>query len=380
MDRINEVTILVVDDAPENLDIIGELLKGYKQKVATNGEKALKIAFSDNPPNLILLDVMMPEMDGFEVCRRLKSNPRTKNIPVIFITAKNQPEDIVKGFEIGGVDYVTKPFNPAELIARVTTHIELKKSRDIVLRQNEELKQKNDELEKLIDRMNEFLGMAAHDLRNPLTAILLCSEMIQSQLENSHFNQTKGMESIEKIFNLAERMNRIISDLLSISTIESGKIRLELQSENMNSILDENFDFFKQVANEKKIQFVLKKDQNIPEIMIMVDKFRITQVIENLLSNAIKYTSPGGIVTLSSKVSDSKMIIDIEDNGLGLDEQDLQLVFQSFQKLSAKPTGGELSTGLGLAIVKKIIDLHNGEIWVKSEKGKGSTFSFALPL
>lgn len=373
-DLKKDMIVLAVDDIVENLQVLGSVLseKGVRVAFATNGEQALA-SVSKKPPDLILLDVQMPGIDGYSVCEKLKSNPETENIPVIFLTAKTQTEDIVRGFDAGGVDYVIKPFNTAELLARVFTHLEVKRSRDTILHQNKELAE-------LIDKQNEFLGMAAHDLRNPLSAIMVYSELMQSQFKSGRFDLLKGEENNEKIYYLSQRMNRLISDLLNISAIESGKVKLDFKTENFITILEENVEFFKRVANEKTIQLFLQKDENIPIARIKVDKFRIIQVIENLLSNAVKYTLPGGEVYVFYEIKDSKLITHIKDTGVGLDEEDLKCIFQSFKKLSAKPTGGESSTGLGLAIVKKIVALHGGKIFVQSEKGKGSTFSFSLPL
>jgi signal transduction histidine kinase len=387
--------ILAIDDDSKILQLLENLLpeKGFNIITENNGKKALKSVLS-NKPDLILLDVLMPGMDGYTVCKKLKIHPDLKDLPIIFLTSKTQTEDIVKGFESGGVDYVTKPFNISELLARVNTHLELKNSKDTILKQNdelarlnsdltrlnEELKQKNKELEELIEKKNEFLGMAAHDLRTPLAAIIMRTELMQLQIENDKFNLVKGKGDLDKIIGMAQRMTRLISDLLSYSAIEIGKVKLDLKKEKFIPILEEHVEFFKRIANEKNIHLDIHKNEKINDIDVIIDKFRIIQVIENLLSNAIKYTFGGGKVVVSYEVKEMKFITHIKDTGQGLNSSDLNYIFKSFRKLSAKPTGGEPSTGLGLAIVKKIIDLHGGEIWVKSEKGKGSTFSFSLPL
>jgi two-component system, sensor histidine kinase and response regulator len=366
--------VLAVDDIVENLQVLGNLIRenGIKFAFAMNGEQALA-SIASKLPDLILLDIQMPGMTGYEVCKKLKENPATKDIPVIFLTARTEIEDIVQGFNLGGVDYIMKPFNPSELLARVFTHLDLKIAKDLILKQNKELAQ-------LINKQNEFLGMAAHDLRNPLSIISLYAGVVEMQLEKNIIDKDKIKFNIETIHRTTERMNRLISDLLNISSIESGKIELVIRKENLIDILQENVENFKRVANEKNIQLIFQRDEDVKQAMVNIDKFRIIQVMENLLSNAVKYTYPLGEIHVSYEISGERVITHVKDTGQGLNENDINELFTSFKRLSARPTGGESSTGLGLAIVKKIIDLHAGEIRVKSVEGKGSTFSFSLKL
>src|SRR5262245_15914842 len=210
--------ILVVDDLTKNLQVVGTMLRaqGYDVMPATSGPHALELVQMD-PPDLILLDLMMPEMDGLEVCRRLKADPLTQPIPVIFLTASNEMEHLVKGFEVGAVDYVTKPFNAPELLARVRTHLELKQARDLIFRNGLELRRLNEE-------KNEIMGIAAHDLRSPLNAVKGYSEMV---LEDAALGR-ENAELIQRIHEAATRMAEMVQNLLDANRIERGEMQLHL--------------------------------------------------------------------------------------------------------------------------------------------------------
>ncbi len=235
-----------------------------------------------------------------------------------------------------------------------------------------------DELKVLNEKKNAFLGMAAHDLRNPLSGMSNYIELIIYAIKQNRFDHVKGINDLEKTLSLTQRMSKLINDLLDITAIESGKIQLQMKYENIHQILSDSVEFHQRIAQQKEIQLHYSENTELP--LVSLDANKISEVLDNLLSNAIKYTYPGGMVHIRSKVNDSYLIVSIEDTGQGLNKDELKDLFISFKKLSAKPTAGESSTGLGLAIVKKIIELHNGKIQVSSEKGKGTIFTFFLPL
>jgi len=362
--------ILIVDDVPKNLQVLAGMLvkKNYELAIATNGREAL-VRLEEISPDLILLDIMMPEMDGFETCRKLKENPSTAEIPVIFLTAKTDPEDILKGFELGGVDYVTKPFNSTELLARVHTHLELKRAREILI-------EKNKKLEELNKLKNKFLGIAAHDLRNPLGVIkyyvfCLLSYMNQNLTE-------KQISCIDKMGKTTEHMLKLLNNLLDISAIESGKLTLEFAPEDYRKFLESSMEDNGIIAEKKKISLHLKFEDNIPTINF--DKNKLSQVINNLISNAIKYSHPDTEVTVEVIKEGDYILTKVIDQGQGIPSEELCTLFKEFQKTSVKSTAGEKSTGLGLAITKKIVEGHGGSVGVKSEVGKGSEFYFTLPF
>jgi two-component system sensor histidine kinase/response regulator len=236
--------VLVVDDIPKNLQVVGTMLRnaGYAIMPATSGAKALE-GVRVQSPDLILLDLMMPEMDGLEVCRRLKADPLTQQIPVIFLTASNEMEHLVKGFEMGAVDYVTKPFNPPELLARVRTHLELKHARDTIVRYGQELSRLNEE-------KNEFMGIAAHDLRNPLGAIIGYSELVVEDARSLKHDDLD--DNGRRIVEAASRMVEMVQNLLDANRIERGEMKLNLAPTDLCPLLNEVIETQRPPATTKQ--------------------------------------------------------------------------------------------------------------------------------
>jgi signal transduction histidine kinase len=367
--------IMLVDDTPANIDVLRKTLEtdDYEIAVAPNGEMTLKIAPRFNP-DLILLDVMMPGMDGYETCAKLKSMEETKDIPIIFITAKNEPEDIIKAFDVGGVDYITKPFRGKEVCARVQNQLALKSSESARKALIKDLKIKNIRLENLDGIKNNLLGIAAHDLRNPLASVRGFSEMLIANETNLGEDSKEMLHMIQDISN---HMLDLVNDLLDYSVIESGKVHLERRKENLKTLLEKRVRLSRIFAEKKKI-ILCEHLNEIPELSL--DSSRIIQVIDNLISNAIKYSPPESQVDVSIENKNGYAWVSVQDKGPGITAEDQKKLFQEFQNLSTKPTGGESSTGLGLAIVKKMVEAHDGQLKVDSSLGKGSTFSFGIPL
>lgn len=246
-----------------------------------------------------------------------------------------------------------------------------------VAERTQELADKNNELEFLNEKKNEFMGIAAHDLRNPLNAIIGYTDLMLMQIQDQPYRPEDTIEDLMTVQKSAKQMAQLISELLDISAIESGKLSLELQTENLLTILKECERLHSPAASHKNITLHIDYSTDLPDVLL--DRSRIIEVIDNLLSNAIKYTYPNGNISVLSEYNDREVILHVKDTGQGLDDEDMKNIFMSFKRLSSKPTGGEASTGLGLAIVKKIIELHGGRVWVESLKGKGSVFSFSIP-
>ena len=360
--------ILIVDDTPTNLGILEDILdKNYFISVAQSGTQALSVTkmFS---PDLILLDVNMPELDGFETCRRLKSREDTRHIPVIFITARVEPDDVVQGFKEGGVDYITKPFNHSEVIERVQTHLKIQK----LIKQ---LESKNVQLKELNELKNSFLGMASHDMRNYLSAIRGYSQILQEDQEELPGEMRNQFLSF--IYKSSENMLKMVNDLLDVSVIESGKLQLDTRLESLKEIIDHHIMVNRFFADKKDIHL----QAELADVsQCLVDANKIGQVIDNLISNAVKFSKPGTTVFISLKEKEEKLIFSVKDEGPGISEEDQAKLFQHFQKLSARPTAGESSSGLGLAISKKMIAAHEGQLNVTSQLGSGATFWFEIPL
>jgi signal transduction histidine kinase len=357
-------SVLVVDDVTKNLQVVGSMLRnaGYAVTAATTGPEALE-GVRMRAPDLILLDLMMPGMDGIEVCRKLKSDTQTDQIPVIFVTASNEMEHLVKGFEVGAVDYVTKPFNPPELLARVRTHVELKQARDTILRYSAELRHLNDE-------KNEFMGIAAHDLRNPLTVIKGFSELI---IDDARGIKHPDIEDHgRRIRDAAERMVEMVQNLLDANRIERGEMQLKISATDLRPVITCVVESQRARASAKQQTIHLEGEPT--QALAQVDGSIVAQVFENLVSNAVKYSPAGKNIWVRLKRSDGSVRCEVQDEGPGLSAEDQKKLFGKFARLSAKPTGGEHATGLGLSIVKRMVEAMNGRVWCESELGHGAKF------
>jgi signal transduction histidine kinase len=364
--------VLVVDDIPKNLQVVGAMLRsdGHELMAATSGAQALE-GVRHQLPDLILLDLMMPEMDGLEVCRRLKSDPLTQAIPVIFLTASNEMEHLVRGFEAGAVDYITKPFNAPELLARVRTHLELKHARERLREMNEE--------------KNEFMGIAAHDLRNPLGAITGYAEIILEEggtlLDSSREALAKSVKEVNdcasRIQDTSRRMGEMVQNLLDANRIERGEMKLNLAPIDLAATVAAVLETQRPRAVAK--QQTLHWQNEAGPAPVRADATVLTQVIENLVSNAVKYSPTGKNIFVRLRRLPEGTRCEVQDEGPGLSAEDQKKLFGKFARLSAKPTGGEHSTGLGLSIVKKMVEAMNGKVWCESELGSGATFIVQFP-
>lgn len=353
--------VLVVDDISKNLQVVGTMLRneGYHVMPATSGEQALERAQAQLP-DLILLDLMMPEMDGLEVCRRLKSDPLTRPIPVIFLTASNEMEHLVSGFSAGAVDYVTKPFNAPELLARVRTHLELQHARARLREMNNE--------------KSEFMGIAAHDLRSPLGAITGFAELI---LEDGQISRADLEDCVRRIRTTSARMAEMVQNLLDANRIERGEMKLNLAPTELGALVSSVIKTQESRAAAK--QQKLRLETVAAPVQVLVDPGVMVQVLENLVSNAVKYSPPGKSIFVRVKKETAAARIEVRDQGPGLSAEDQKKLFGKFARLSAKPTAGENSTGLGLSIVKRMVEAMNGKVWCESELGRGATFIVTVP-
>lgn len=368
-----DAQILLVDDEGKNLQLLGSVLQpeGYKLSFAKNGEKAIELAQA-KLFDLILLDVMMPDLDGYSVCQKLREHWGEDCPPIIFLTAKSETSDLVQGFTAGAVDYLTKPFIAEELLQRVRNHISLQLTR-------RDLKQKNKELSELYQENKELLGIAAHDIKNPVAGIRGCVRVVLSNLEEEITVSDDSLEMLEIIEKTSNRILSIVESLLSTQSIESPSFTLNKEIFGVNTLLGQLIELNNPTALQKSIRVIHEsKDAIIP---YHADRSALHEVMENLLSNAIKYSLPETTVRCGWQLNDDKTSLRcyVKDEGPGLTDNDLERVFGRFQKLSARPTGEESSTGLGLSIAKKLVELHGGEIAVANRAEKGAMFYFDLP-
>jgi len=355
--------ILIVDDTPENLDILGKTLRpeGYNLAVANNGEQALK-TITHFKPDLILLDVMMPGIDGYETCKTIKQMENMCDIPIIFVTAKHSPDDIIHGFNAGGVDYINKPFVQAEVCARVKSHLQLHAAKKHLI--------------KLNYQKNKFLGIAAHDLRNPLTSIMGFSDLMLTEIKNNTFNAMRCQKMASLIFRASTSMRNLINDLLDISAIEEANLILDKKNHSICELITERVNIAQTQFVNKNISISLECTGNI---MATMDNDKIARVIDNLISNAIKFSPKHTHILITAKPMKKHIIVSIIDEGPGIPTNEVDSIFDEFKTLSTRPTAGEKSTGLGMYIVKNIIQAHQGEIFIENNINVGAKVSFTLP-
>ncbi len=357
----NGSRILIVDDLLENLQIIAKALEpqGYDMRFAEGGAKALAMA-KETAFDLILLDVMMPDMSGFEVCRELKQDPRLAKTPVIFITAKTDAESIVAGFEVGGVDYVTKPFRLEELRARVGTHIALH-------RRERELQQFNATKDK-------FISIVAHELKIPMGGIRGFVALLNEQFER--FSIADIRENIRLIKDGMEGLYNLIENLLDWSNLQVGLIPYRRRELELQALIDQVVRQFDNDAKAKRIAW----DVRIPAaIEASGDLEMVETIVRNLISNAVKFGREKGWVRVRAEERERDVLITVADDGCGISEQDRRKLFRLDAEVKRRGTHGELGTGMGLILAKEYVECHGGEIWLDSELERGTAVFFTLP-
>ncbi len=359
--RAKPESILVVDDQEENIRVVGTVLAmmGYEVIPASGAEQAFK-RLAVNTPDLILLDMLMPDVDGLEVCRRLQADPQWASIPVIFLSAADDKNLIVQALETGGVDYVTKPFNKAELLSRVRTHLALKKARD--------------ELRHLAEDKDELLGILAHDLKNHLAGMRLSAGLLADRAAEL---PPRCGTLAENIAHSTDRMLSFVKEFLANQSAE--RLALQPTAVDIASVLVMVTAQHQTSAALKKI--TLKTDLSAATAPVFGDAEGIRQVVDNLVSNAIKFSPPGGTVTVATAGVQGEFVrFSVADSGPGFSTEDATKLFRRYGRLSARPTAGEPSTGLGLSIVKRLVEAMHGKISLESQPGDGALFLVLMPL
>ncbi len=389
-------TILIVDDNPDNLGVLRRLLTthGYTVRPANSGKVALR-ALEHSPADLILLDIRMPDMDGYEACRRLKANPATKDIPVIFLSALDEPLDKVKAFEIGGVDYVAKPFNDQVVLARVRVHIRIMELQRSLQAHNQELERQvsartaqlqaanaalvetNAGLEKALRVKEDFLRMMNHEFRNPLNGILGMVQLLSSQLRG------KDADYLRVIEQSGWRLLRLVEAILQVAARgeephpNGGPLPKQT---DISELCDEVVSTFSIPAATKEIQ-IKRNYAHLPKLEMAIREGSIQQVLGNLLDNALKYAPPGGQIGLNARFdADSGYLnLAVWDNGPGIQDTDAARVFDPFVQLEPIDTRTHDGAGLGLTIARNLVKLHDGMIQVLPRPGGGAMIQVHLP-
>lgn len=367
----SEYKILIVDDVISNVLLLKVLLTNEKFKIATasNGNQALEQVAKEKP-DLVLLDVMMPDISGFEVAQQMKADSVMSEIPIIFLTALNSTADIVKGFQVGGNDFISKPFNKEELIIRVTHQISLVAAKRIIVAQTEELR-------KIIMGRDKLYSVIAHDLRSPMGSIKMVLNMLILNLPSDTIGEemyellTMANQTTEDVFSL-------LDNLLKWTKSQIGKLQVVYQDINMVEVVESVSEIFLMVAGLKKIQINLDmKDEHID---VRADIDMVKTVIRNLISNAIKFSNENSQISISLKQEGDMAILSVKDSGCGIDEESQKKLLHTDTHYSTFGTNNEEGSGLGLLLCQDFAIKNGGKLWFTSKKGEGSTFCFSIPL
>ena len=366
----SEYKILIVDDVMSNVLLLKVLLTNEKFAIATasNGRQALEQVEKENP-DLVLLDVMMPDMSGFEVAQHLKSNPNTADIPIIFLTALNSTADIVKGFQVGANDFISKPFNKEELIIRVTHQISLVAAKRLIL-------SKTEELQRTIAGRDKLYSVIAHDLRSPMGSIKMVLNMLILNLPSEKIGAemyellTMANQTTEDVFSL-------LDNLLKWTKSQIGKLNVVYQDVDLVEVTDGVIEIFSMVASLKKIRI---REMKPEKMMVNADIDMLKTVVRNLLSNAIKFSKETSEVLVKMEEVDGMAVVSVQDYGCGISEEGQKKLLHTDTHFSTFGTNNEEGSGLGLLLCKDFVVKNGGKLWFTSKEGEGSIFSFSIPV
>ncbi len=386
------VNILLVDDRPDEYTLIAALLadKPYRLLGATSGMLALK-ALLENEVALIIMDVLMPDMNGFETARRIKMRKKSQDIPIIFLTAlSSELQDYMKAYSAGAIDYLTKPFQPDILRSKIDGFVSLYKARKELQIKSDQLQQRTAELEASNQALIElkekaevalriksgFLSMISHEIRTPMNGILSMSEMLlEAELK------PQDRRTAEIIHRSGRGLLSIVNQILDYSKMESGKMELDYQPFEVEECLGETLDLFRGLALEKNLSLESYLDPSVPSVL-EGDSNRLRQILINLIGNAIKYTESGGVKIYVNKRDETEESVQlefvIEDSGIGIPQEKMDELFQPFIQLQTPFASKQEGTGLGLSISKTLVELMGGTIYATSQVGDGTMFIFTM--
>jgi len=361
--------ILVVDDVVSNVLLLKILLtnEGFQVCTANNGDECVKMAKSDNP-DLILLDVMMPGISGFDTAVILKKDPETAEIPIIFLTALNNPSELVHGFQVGANDFLTKPFNKEELVMRVMHQIQLVAAKRIIIKQNEELK-------RTISNRDKMYSVIAHDLRSPMASIRMVLNLAVNAIQPEVVG-TEIFELLDKANKESEETHNLLDNLLKWTKSQTGRMNVVYQDFDLNDVIPGVVDIFVMIADTKKIRLDYTPCKE--KLVVRADNDMLKTVVRNFMSNAIKFSPEGSVIEISAERENNFAKINIRDHGVGIAQERIDELFQKGE--TTYGTSGEEGSGLGLQLCADFARKNGGDVRVESVLGEGSMFSVLVPL
>lgn len=365
----SEFKLLIVDDVQSNVLLLRALLgkEGYRIVVATHGQEALEVTKREDP-DLILLDVMMPGMDGFEVAERLKSEEEYAAVPIIFLTALDDTQSIVRGFKLGANDFISKPFRKEELMIRIRHQLSLVAAKRIILQQT-------DELRKTIAGRDKLYSVIAHDLRSPMASMkMLLNTILMSCNKTSVGEDIYDM--LEMCNKTSEELFALLDNLLKWTKSQLGRLTVVSQPLNLTELAEGVIEVMKPVAELKNIRILLETHE---QEEVTVDIEMIKCVIRNLLSNAVKFSNPDSEIRVSLKSQEDRVVLTVADTGRGIKQEDQGKLLQDATHFTTFGTRSEEGSGLGLLLCRDFVRKNGGELWFESEENKGSEFSFSVP-
>lgn len=367
--------VLIVDDSKALVELITKMLQddGYFVSSTQSGSKVLDLSLAFSP-ELIILDLSLPDLSGFEVCKLLKSNPKTQSIPIIFVTAHTDSKSIVDGFKVGAVDYITKPFQKEELIARVYTHIKLFKLNEKLRKQSVLLKHREARLKELNTEKNKFFSIIAHDLKAPLNNIKGLTELIRKKYSTNSKEEVDVL--ITHLFNTTVNTQKLLNNLLDWAIFHGGSFVFNPEMVNLSELVNTCLKSFEGSALDKSIVINNQVNKNVK---VFADVNMLNTVLRNLISNAIKFTEFNGNITINAEHNEQMVDVSVADTGVGIHEKAIKNIFEISDSKSTFGTKGEQGTGLGLVLCNDFIQKHKGSIKVESKQGVGSTFTISLP-
>ena len=369
--------ILVTDDCEANRELLEAWLiqEGYEVAMAENGQAALDYV-REHPVDVILLDVMMPRVDGFEVCQRIKNEPGIGFIPVVLVTGLKEVEHRIHANEVSADDFLSKPVNQRELLTRVKSLVKLKHTHEELRRANQRIAHQNDELNELHQLKEELSQLLVHDLQNPLTCVSSYIELVMMDAKDLGDRHKKFLSnSLES----CEELRNMLLTLLDISVLELGKLSILPERNSLQELTESVVEHFLYASAERQgVTIRNELPDDLPELIC--DRELIKRTILNLLSNALKFSPSGGEIQVLGYFNGSEIVYEVIDQGPGVPEEFRETIFEKFTQVESKARGVRVGRGLGLSFCKMAIEAHGGRIWETNHPSGGSRFSFAIPL